>query len=229
MVRASATRLNPLESSLVKTITSISFPAIILLGSVFAADLPTKAPNTKYTGLWTNSPFTSKPPPPPPGEVISPFEDYALLGVSPVGDGYRVTLTNRKNPDDFIFVESSRPNEKHGFKISEVKRKAGDPLGTTVVLNKGGSSGTVSFDTALLTLKAPPVAAPQPRQPVGIPGQPIQPGDPATGQRVPRPRVVPPPVPAVRPGVTPPAANQPQQGGQRPLNNQGRQRTDRRR
>ena len=32
-----------------------------------AADLPKKAPITKYTGLWTNSPFTSKPPPPEAG------------------------------------------------------------------------------------------------------------------------------------------------------------------
>ena len=52
-----------------------------------AADLPKKAPITKYAGLWTNSPFTSKPPPVGPAEAANPLEDYTLAGVSPVTGG----------------------------------------------------------------------------------------------------------------------------------------------
>jgi hypothetical protein len=180
-----------------KTLTPILALALVLLSGMAAADLPVKAPNTKYTGLWTNSPFTSKPPPPPPGEVISPFEDYALLGVSPVGNGYRVTLTNRKNPEERILIESSRPDAEHGFTISAVNRKPGNPLGTTVDLRKGRIRGTVVFDETLLTLKAPPAAPKAPAQPAAIPGLPTQPGAvQAPGVRAPRPRVVPPPPPA---------------------------------
>ncbi len=101
------------------------------------ADLPKKAPLTKYTGLWTNSPFTSKPPPPEAGPVVNPLEDYALVGVSPVGAGYRVTMLNKKKPEERITVDSDRPRE--GFKILEVTRKPGDPLGTVVRMTSGDS------------------------------------------------------------------------------------------
>jgi len=211
-----------------KFFISILLSSLVLLTGMAAADLPVKAPNTKYAGLWTNSPFTSKPPPPPPGEVISPFEDYALLGVSPVGDGYRVTLTNRKNPDERILVETSRPNAEHGFKITAVNRKPGNPLGTTVVLNKGSSTGTVAFEETLLTLKAPPAAPKVPAQPGAIPGLPIQPDAQASGQRVPRPRVVPPP-PAASSQSQGSQGTQGSQGRERSSGSSGRERTDRRR
>ena len=161
-----------------------------------AADLPRKAPITKYTGLWTNSPFTSKPPPPEAGPVVNPLEDYVLAGVSPISSGYRVTLLNKKKPEERIVVDSDKPSG--GFKILAVTRKTGDPLGTIVRMSSGSVTGTVSFDSALLTLTPPPAAAPQQlNHPPGVqpppqPGQ--QPAQPALRQ--PRPRVVPPPPPA---------------------------------
>ena len=179
-----------------------------------AADLPKKAPLTKYTGLWTNSPFTSKPPPPETGPVVNPLEDYALAGVSPVRSGYRVTLLNKKKPEERITVDSD--NLKSDFKILKVTRKAGDPLGTVVLMQSGTVKGPVTFDEKLLALAAPPApkvpaaatAPGQPGQPqLGQPGQP-QPGQPGQS-RQPRPRVVPPPA------ITPPgaaAAGQPQPG-----------------
>lgn len=177
------------------------------------ADLPRKAPVTKYTGLWTNSPFTSKPPPPEAGPVANPLEDYALAGVSPISSGYRVTLLNKKKPDDRIVVDSDKP--KDGFKILAVTRKPGDPLGTVVRMSSGTVTGTVTFDTALLTLTPPPAAAPpQPNLPPGVkPGQPPQPGQ--TPLRQPRPRVVPPPTPAT-PQARPQVPAQPVQPSQRP-------------
>ena len=93
-----------------------SAPRILLLALALtgwaAADLPRKAPITKYTGLWTNSPFTSKPPPPEAGPVANPLEDYALAGVSPISGGYRVTLLNKKKPDERITVDSDKPKER---------------------------------------------------------------------------------------------------------------------
>lgn len=167
-----------------------------------AADLPQKAPLMKYTGLWTNSPFTSKPPPPEQGPAANPLEDYALGGVSPISSGYRVTLLNKKKPEERIVVDSDKP--KDGFKILAVTRKAGDPLGTVVRMSSGALTGTVAFDEALLKLAPPPAATPKPQLPPGVQPQPGQPpGQPA--QRQPRPRVVPPPTPA-NPQAQPQAA-----------------------
>jgi hypothetical protein len=197
-----------------------------------AADVPRKAPITKYAGLWTNSPFTSKPPPPEQGPVVNPLEDYALGGVSPIKSGYRVTLLNKKKPEDRIVVDSDKPRD--GFKILSVTRNAGDPLGTVVSMSSGSVTGTVTFDKALLTLAPPPVAKPQ--LPPGVQPQPGQPGQPPIRQ--PRPRVVPPPTPQhpqaqppVQPQVQPHALPPGVPPGVRPgiQPSQSRQRPDRRR
>jgi len=170
--------------------------ALLVLTGWAAADLPRKAPLSKYTTLWTNSPFTSKPPPPEPGQVANPLEDYSLTGVSPIGSGYRVTLLNKKKPEEIIVVDSDKP--AGGFKIIAVTRKSGDPLGTVVRLSSGTVTGTVAFDSSMLALAAPPAANPQPNQPPGVQPLPApQNGQP--GVRQPRPRVVPPP-PAAAPG-----------------------------
>lgn len=181
-------------------------------GTVLAAE-PKKAPLSRYNSLWTNSPFTSKPPPAEAGPENNPLDDYALIGVSPVSNsGFRVTLINKKKPEERIIVESDKP--KDGFSIVGVDRKPGDPLGTSIRMKSGSLSGVVKFDEKLLTLAAP---AP-PQQPIQQPGQQpqlqpgqqpqLQPGQ----QRQPRPRVVPPP---------PQAAGTPQQ---QPQQNQRQER-----
>ena len=191
----------------------LSNPVLLLLAlaGLAAADLPKKAPISRYTSLWTNSPFTSKPPPPGPGEVADPLGDYALIGVSPItgNDGYRVTLINKKKPDERITVDSNKT--VGGFKILGVTRKPGDPLGTVVRMSSGTTTGTVAFDEKLLTVvaaKAPPaqVAPPQ------VPGQPAQPVPPGQAQpiRQPRPRVVPPPAPQAGGAPAQPAQPVPQ-------------------
>ncbi len=175
-------------------------PHVVLLSLALTgwavADLPKKAPLTTYSRLWTDSPFTSKPPPPPPGEVVDLLADYALLGVSPfAGGGYRVTMLNKKNPEDRITVTSNKVHSD-GFKIIEVTRQPGDPLATAVRMSVGSTIGTVSFDEQLLVLAAPPAPKAAPKAPgaaptqVPQPGQPAQPGMPI---RPIRPRVVPPP------------------------------------
>ncbi|MES2921006.1 MAG: hypothetical protein V4819_05650 [Verrucomicrobiota bacterium] len=194
--------------------TSILNPVFLFLAlvGVAAADLPKKQPITKYASLWTNSPFTVKPPPVGPDEPDNPLDDYALIGVSSLGvKNYLVTLINKKKPDEpRIYVETNR--ESKGFKIIKVTRKQGDPLGTVVHMQSGSMTGTVSYDSKLLTLAAAPKAAPpQAGGAPQIPGQPPQPQPGADGQgRQPRPRVVPPPATAgqVQPGQVQPQVQQ---------------------
>jgi hypothetical protein len=200
--------------------SAISLPALLLLAltGVALADLPKKAPLSRYSGLWMNSPFTAKPPPPDSPNAPNPLDDYALIGVSPIGGtGYRVTLINKKKPEERITVDSDKP-PKDGFKVLEVIRKAGDPLGTTVRMNSGSMTGIVSFDTKLLTLAPVAQAAPpQPGQPPQIPGQVPQVDASGAPMRQPRPRVVPPPAPqAGVPGQPAPQAQPTPQQQQRP-------------
>lgn len=186
-----------------KTATRIILLTLAVAGCA-VAEKPVKAPLTKYSKLWTDSPFTSKPVVDPGAPLPNLLDDYALLGVSPIGGGYRVTLINKKKPEDRITVDSDRPSKD--FKILGVTRKSGDPLGTVVRMMSGTFTGTVSFDEKLLTLAPPPAAKPNPAvvpgQP-GQPGQPLQPGQ--IPPRQPRPRVVPPPAPGAQPQPAQPA------------------------
>jgi hypothetical protein len=185
---------------------------------VTVADLPRKAPLSKYSTLWTDSPFTSKPPPAEQAPALNPLENYALAGVSPIGGGYRVTLLDRKDPVKRIVVETGKPSE--GFKILAVNRKQGDPLGTVVQMSSGSVNGSVKFDESLLTLQAPPAQQqPAAQLPPGIQPAPQPPGN-QPPQRQPRPRVVPPPnlQPGAQPGVQPGVQPGAQPGVQRPVN-----------
>lgn len=203
----------------------MQLPKFIILTAALScgaalADLPTKAPLSKYSALWTNSPFTSRPPPPPPPEQSNPLDDYVLIGVSPIGNGYRVTLLDRTNPDTRITVD---PGNKD-FEVLSVTRRAGDPLGTIVRVASGGVEGDIGFDDSLLTLTPPPSApapAPQPRgqrgAPPAVPGQPDPAANPSVEPRAPRQRVVVPPTPETR-GRAAPTARPTTTGapGQRP-------------
>jgi hypothetical protein len=170
---------------------------LILIIASFAclpvqANTPKKEPLVKYTGLWTNSPFTSKPPPVTPGETVNPFDDFTLTGIAPVPGGHRITIISKKNPEIKKVIEPGGSDE---FKVVSVNRNPDKALGTTVVLSSGSTQGTVTFEPELITLAAAPVA------PVAQPPNTIPPGvvpanpnpQAQTGQRLPRPRIVPPP------------------------------------
>lgn len=168
------------------------------------ANIPKKQPLVKYTGLWTNSPFTAKPPEVQAAPPVNPFEDFTLTGIAPVPGGHRITIVSKKNPDVKRVIEPGGTSE---FKVVSVNRNPEKALGTTVVLSSGSIQGTVTFEPELITLKAAPAA---PAAPQG--NQNLPPGVNMTtttvtinGQatpRAPRPRIVPPPAPA--------AAQQPQ-------------------
>lgn len=185
-----------------RTNFSMPFKAPLLLilpalTAVLHAGVPQKQPLGNYAKLWTNSPFTAKPPVAAAAPVANPLEDYALLGVSPIGNkGYRVTLINKKQADQRITVETGKASSD-GFSIVKVNREVGQPLKTTVEMTSGSMRGIVSFDEKLLTIAAPPPTTPSGQAPGQMPpqiqGQPGAPGQ--VIQKQPRPRVVPPPVP----------------------------------
>lgn len=153
--------------------------ALLACAGLAAADVPKKQPVSKYSKLWTDSPFTAKPPPGEAAPEINPFEDYVLGGVSPVAGGYWITLFNRKNPGERKYITSGQTSPE-GFQIAAVTQKPGDPMATTVRITNGSQTGTVAFDQKMLVIKA---AAPQqpPRQP-NMPGQPPMPQPANPGQ-----------------------------------------------
>jgi hypothetical protein len=164
---------------------------------IASADIPRKAPLVKYTGLWTNSPFTSKPVVEAGGTIANPFDDFTLTGIAPVPGGYRITIINKKNPDIKKVIEPGGTDTE--FKVVSVDRNPEKVLGTTVVLTTGSMEGTVSFERDQITLKPPP-AAPEQGEPQANnnlpPGMnPIQANGAENVLRQPRPRIVPPPTP----------------------------------
>lgn len=175
------------------------------------ANTPEKAPRVKYTGLWTNSPFTSKPIVTGGDAPANPFEDFMLTGISPVPGGYRITIVSKKNPDVKKVIQ---PGGKGDFTVVSVQRNPGKTLGTTVVLSSGAFQGTVAFEPDLITLKAAPVdpqGKPNPNvPPAANPNQPPVPSTPDNAVRQPRPRIVPPtdPAPQQQQQQQPPPPNQ---------------------
>jgi hypothetical protein len=174
---------------------------IVAFASLTAhASTPKKQPLVKYTGLWTNSPFTSKPIVEVSAPAVNPFEDFTLTGIAPVPGGYRITIHSKKNPEIKKLIEPGGSDE---FKVVSVDRNPEKALGTTVVLSSGSIRGTVTFEPELVTLKPAP-AAPVARQgnqnlPPGLNIPPTTNQNPG-GQadlRQPRPRVVPPQAPPI--------------------------------
>ena len=178
---------------------SIVRPSLLLLFAVSglnAAELPKKAPLSRYAELWTKSPFTTTPPPQSGAPEVNPFDDWALKGVAPIAGGYLITLLNKKNPAEAVPpIDTDKPSE---FQVLSIERDPDNALGTVVYLQKGDMKGSVTFDPKLSVPKAPPKQGPKPPGVPKPPGpvvpapQPVVPAQPPAS-RQPRSRVVPPP------------------------------------
>jgi len=204
---------------------SIVRPCVLVLLSIIglpAAELPKKALLARYTPLWENSPFTTKPKVDPGAPLENPFDNLVLKGVAPIAGGYLITLINKKNPAEAVPpIDTDRPSE---YEVVKIDRDPDKPLGTVVTLKKGSQVGTVTYDDKLSAPKPPPAkpgrnlpGKPQvPGQPPQVPQapQPPQPGqaNPAAGAaRQPRPRAVAPPTSGTQPGA--PGTNATGRGG----------------
>ena len=193
--------------------TTISIGSVMILASAIAfAGAPVKKPDTSYSHLSTNSPFTSKPPPGTKEPEATPLDDWALGGVSEVEGGYMVTIFHKKNAGETQIIRPSgtmvkvkdemkwiNPGAAGSYKVERVEYGKESWKDTVVYLSSGSRSDKVAFDEKLLApaASAAPAQNRAPGQP-GAPGQPTaqpQPGLVVPGQsggRPPRQRVVPP-------------------------------------
>ena len=170
--------------------------AATLAGALAMADTPRPPTLTRYSRLWTDSPFTSKPVGPAAVAPDNPLNDYVLGGASRLNDGYYVILLNKKKPEEKQVI---RPGSSSEFEVLAVNWSEGAWKDTTVTVRHGANTATLGFDDGLLQVNTPPAAAA-----AGTPVQPAIPGaiqptpaspNPTAGQnpRAPRPRVVLPP------------------------------------
>lgn len=134
------------------------------------AGAPKKPLPSRYTSLHTSSPFTT---PAPPvisnAPVVNPLEDWILGGVTKFPDGYFVILMNKKKPEEKTIIQPGIHSE---FEVIEVQDGGMDYTATTVKLKYGASTGTVSFDKKMLTVKTPDQGqggASQQNRPSGFP------------------------------------------------------------
>lgn len=162
--------------------------------SLWAA-APKKPLPSRYTVLYTSSPFTT------PAPVINtnlpvanPLEDWVLGGVTKFPDGYFVILINKKKPNEKTVIQPGMHSE---FQVIEVIEDEKDYTATTVKLRYGSSQGTVTFDKKLLTVNTPSQKqAQEERQPQGPPGLPSMADRERlrSNQVTPRPRTISPPM-----------------------------------
>ncbi|MFC7336313.1 hypothetical protein ACFQY0_03920 [Haloferula chungangensis] len=125
--------------------------------SILSAGAPTQPTLTRYSKLWINSVFTTKPDP-VTIEAQNPLEDYALGGISKLEDGYYAILLNKKKPEDKVVIY---PGQKNEFEVLDVKWPSGSWRDAVVTVRSGSTTGTVEFDDKLLTVKPTQVATPK--------------------------------------------------------------------
>lgn len=174
----------------------------IVLCSIVHAEVPEKKPHEYYSGLWLNSPFTTKPTETDKGPVSTPFDDYYLTGIAPIEGGYRIVVSNKKDKDENVVIE---PGKDSRFQVLAVDRAPGVRHGTTVTLTDGRFQGVVRFEPTLVVLNTAVNANPDSQLPPGVdPNQPNNASNPnnpknfGNGQQVTEPnkptrsRIVPP-------------------------------------
>lgn len=179
----------------------------MMLCSISLAQVPEKKPHQFYSGLWLNSPFTTKPIVTGDTKMSNPLDDYHLTGIAPIEGGYRITIANKKDKNaKKIIIE---PGNDSGFEVVSVNRNPEISLGTTVTLKKGSMEGVVRFEPNLVVLNAPASTTKPANNPPGG-GDPFQQPTPPGGQAAPntltRPRIIPP----VKPSQQKPSNNSPQ-------------------
>ncbi len=162
-------------------IALLAASAAISMGGV-----PKKVPLSHYESLWTKSPITNPPTPVISNPSPSRLDDFALIGVTSLGDNqYRVTLIDKKAPEaERIYVSSDTPNP--AYAIVKVNRTPGDAMSTTVTLRSGNDVRTIGFDPKFLTVAKPATPATPSAAPI-----------PSNNSKIPRPRAT---VPTPTPG-----------------------------
>jgi hypothetical protein len=132
---------------------SIKILLVTLVSAV--ADTPENFPPSRYIDLYRNSALTDKPIVEEPLKEDPKLDEWTLVGVRKYEGRFEVTILNTKDRTNRLVIPSAKATEE-GFALKEVKYEPF--LKSEVTLQKGSSTGVVTFDPKYLVLKA--VAAP---------------------------------------------------------------------
>ncbi|MCP5536658.1 MAG: hypothetical protein H7A51_10560 [Akkermansiaceae bacterium] len=147
-------RFTLFQSALITSALSIAMAGI-------ATATPPKKPNlAQFNTLIDRSPFTIKPAPTQPGGVTTPLErDWMLGSIRPSGNGWSVTLINKKDRKERIRLI---PGFSAGdFQLLEVKQDPRSEENSRVHIRKGSLTGWITYDEKLIKVR-PSVASKAP-------------------------------------------------------------------
>lgn len=165
--------------------------------SAFAANpansvLPVPLPAARYKQMAQKSPFAPATPAAPAATATGFFADFHLTGLGKIGDKDFVTIQSRDGQTRYT-VSTGEPTD--GIDLARVDWS--DEVGKSkVTLRKGGETGTLEFDQALLqqqrnaTAGSPQAMNQMPGKPFpgGMPQMPQVPQSPQFGQINPTPQ-----------------------------------------
>lgn len=121
------------------------------LAGLVMAKPPRKPSVGQFSALITRSPFTIKPTK-EPTKTLSPLErDWMLGSIRPSGNGWSVTLINKKDRKDRIRLI---PGFSSGdFQIVEVNQDPRDFENSRVKIRKGSQTGWITYDEKLVKVR----------------------------------------------------------------------------
>ena len=125
--------------------------SVWVAGSASAAP-PRKPMASQFSKLITSSPFTIQPS--SNGSVVSsPLErDWMLGSIRPSGDGWSVTLINKKNRKQRIRLLPGF--DADGFKLLDVSQDLKNSKNSRVQVSKGGTEAWITYDEKLIKVRA---------------------------------------------------------------------------
>ena len=129
----------------------ITLTLLIVTSAWSYAGVPQQPRSHQYSRLSSSSPFTIKPTV-ERGVTASPLEREWMLGsIRPSGNGYSVTLINKKDRKDRIrFIPGFSSGD---FKLLEVKQDSKSSKQSRVLVSKGGQKGWIGYDEKLIKVR----------------------------------------------------------------------------
>ena len=139
--------MRQLSSIIYHTILCVS---VWIAGSASAAP-PKKPMASQFSRLVSNSPFTIQPS--SSGSFqSSPLErDWMLGSIRPSGDGWSVTLINKKNRKQRIRLLPGF--DADGFKLLDVSQDLKNSENSRVQISKGGKEAWITYDEKLIKVR----------------------------------------------------------------------------
>ena len=128
----------------------VLFVSVWIVGSASAAP-PRKPMASQFSKLITSSPFTIQPS--SDGSFVSSSleRDWMLGSIRPSGDGWSVTLINKKNRKQRIRLLPGF--DADGFKLLDVSQDLQNSENSRVQVSKGGEEAWITYDEKLIKVR----------------------------------------------------------------------------